>query len=225
MDYQFLWRPVINSLPQMLEGASVTLQVSVLSMIIGMVLALALCFAKMSSFPGFRFVANVWIEIARNTPALFQLYFFKFGLGAVGILIDSYITVVMALAFNTAGYMAETFRGGYAAIPNTQLRSARSLGMTAFQAQLHVMLPQLMRAVYHPTTNQFIWVILMSSLGMLVGLRELSGETQFLYSKTFRAFEYFAATAIIYYLIAKLVLAVMTVLGNRVFGMNRGGAG
>ena len=223
MDYQFLWRPVINSLPQMLGGASVTLQVSVLSMVIGIVLALILCFAKMSSFAGLRFVANIWIEIARNTPALFQLYFFKFGLGAVGILIDSYITVVMALAFNTAGYMAETFRGGYAAIPNTQLRSARSLGMTAFQAQVHVMFPQLLRAVYHPMTNQFIWVILMSSLGMLVGLRELSGETQFLYSKTFRAFEYFAATAIIYYLIAKLVLGLMTLIGNKVFGLNRGG--
>ncbi len=222
MDYQFLWRPVINSLPQMLSGASVTLQVSVLSMILGIVLALVLCFAKMSTFIGFRVVANIWIELARNTPALFQLYFFKFGLGAVGILIDSYITVVMALAFNTAGYMAETFRGGYAAIPTTQLRSARSLGMTAFQSQVHVMLPQLMRAVYYPMTNQFIWVILMSSLGMLVGLRELSGETQFLYSKTFRAFEYFAATAIIYYIIAKIVLLLMKLLGNKVFGLSRG---
>lgn len=84
------------------------------------------------------------------------------------------------------------------------------------------MLPQLMRAVYYPMTNQFIWVILMSSLGMLVGLRELSGETQFLYSKTFRAFEYFAATAIIYYIIAKIVLLLMKLLGNKVFGLSRG---
>jgi polar amino acid transport system permease protein len=81
-------------------------------------------------------------------------------------------------------------------------------------------IPQVLRAVWHPMTNQFIWVMLLTSLGMLVGLRELSGETQFLNSRTFRTFEFFAVTALIYYFIAKLMLLLFRVLGWRLF---RGG--
>jgi len=217
MDYQFLWRPVFQSLPQMLEAALITLEVSVISMLLGTFIGLFICFFRASNFWFLRFFAGTWIELARNTPALFQLFFFKFGMGAIGIIIDSYFVVLIALSFNTAGYMAENFRGGFNAIPPTQLRAARSLGMSFFQSQLHVIVPQVMRIIYHPMTNQFIWVILISSLGMLVGLRELTGETQFLYSKTFRAFEFFAATAVIYYIIAKIALGIMSFIGWRLF--------
>ena len=66
-------------------------------------------------------------------------------------------------------------------------------------------------------TNQFVWVVLMSSLGMLVGLRELSGETQFFASKTYRIFEYFAVTAIIYYVMVKVILIIARLLASRLF--------
>lgn len=217
MDYEFLWRPVFQALPQLLKASVVTIEVAIISMLIGLFFAFILFYARSSRFWVARFSAGIWIELARNTPALFQLFFFKFGLGAIGILIDSYVTVVMALAFNTAGYMAETFRGGFKAVPPSQLNSARSLGMTFVQAQLYVVIPQVLRAVWHPMTNQFIWVLLLTSLGMFVGLRELSGETQFLYSKTFRAFEFFTVTAIIYYCIAKLTLAIFRLIGWRLF--------
>jgi ABC-type amino acid transport system permease subunit len=66
-------------------------------------------------------------------------------------------------------------------------------------------------------TNQFVWAVLMSSLGMLVGFRELSGETQFFASKTYRIFEYFAAAAIIYYFMVKLILFISRLLATRLF--------
>ena len=215
MDYEFLWRPVFQALPQLLKASLVTIEISIISMVIGTICALFLFFARESRNWLVRFLAGVWIEVARNTPALFQLFFFKFGLGAIGIIIDSYITVIMALVFNVAGYMAETFRGGFKAVPPSQLNSARSLGMSFFQAQIYVVIPQVLRAVWHPMSNQFIWVMLLTSLGMLVGLRELSGETQFLYSKTFRAFEFFAVTAVIYYCIAKITLGLFRLIGWR----------
>ena len=215
MDYEFLWRPVFQALPQMLKASLITIEIAILSMVIGTICALFLFFARESKHFIIRFLSGVWIEVARNTPALFQLFFFKFGLGAIGIIIDSYITVLMALVFNVAGYMAETFRGGFKAVPPSQLNSARSLGMSFFQAQIYVVIPQVLRAVWHPMSNQFIWVMLLTSLGMLVGLRELSGETQFLYSKTFRAFEFFAMTAVIYYCIAKITLGLFKLIGWR----------
>ena len=217
MDYSFRWAPVQRALPDLLEAALLTLQVSVLSLAIGLSLGLVLYFAKASRIFPVSTLAVWWIEIARNTPVLFQIFFFFWGLGEFGIFLSSFTAVVAALSFNTAGYMAETYRGGFAAVQDTQNRAARSLGMTAWQSQRFVVIPQVLRAIYHPMTNQFIWVILMSSLGMLAGLRELAGETQFYNSKTFRTFEFFFAAAVIYYIIAKLVMGLAALGAWRLF--------
>lgn len=125
--------------------------------------------------------------------------------------------MLAGLTFNCAGYLAENFRGGFRAVPETQLRASRSPGMTAWQAYTRVVIPQVFRIVYHPITNQMVWAVLMSSLGMLVGFRELSGETQFFASRTFRIFEYFAVTAIIYYVIVKIILGASRLLATRLF--------
>lgn len=89
--------------------------------------------------------------------------------------------------------------------------------MTSWQAYTRIVIPQVFRIVYHPVTNQMVWAVLMSSLGMLVGFRELSGETQFFASRTFRIFEYFAVTAVIYYVIVKFILAASRLLAMRLF--------
>lgn len=217
MDYNFHWRPVWRALPELLQAGWATMQVAVLAMLLGIVLGLALALARMSGGRMLGGAALAWVELARNTPSLFQLYFAAFGLGAFGVHLSPFMAVLCALSFNNAGYLAETFRGGFRAVPPAQFRAARSLGMTAAQTLRYVVVPQVFRVVYHPMTNQLIWSILMSSLGMLVGMRELSGETQFLSSKTFRIFEFFAATAVIYYVIAKLTLGGARLCAWRLF--------
>jgi polar amino acid transport system permease protein len=215
MDYTFHWRPVVRSIPDLLHGALTTLEVSLVSMVAGIAIGLLLALMRMNGGRLLRFLAACWIEIARNTPALFQLFFFGFGLGAFGINLPPFLIVLMGLTFNNAGYLAENFRGGFHAVPDTQLRAARSLGMTSMQAYRKVIIPQVLRIVYHPMTNQLVWAVLMSSLGMLVGFRELSGDTQFFASKTFRVFEYFAITAIIYYVMIKLILGISRLIAWR----------
>nr|WP_321575905.1 amino acid ABC transporter permease [Sneathiella sp. P13V-1] len=217
MDYNFHWRPVIRKLPELLEAGLLTLEVAMLSMIIGIVVGMLLAISRMSGPAPLRAFATTWVELARNTPVLFQLFFFGFGLGAFGLHLSPYLIVLMGLSFNNAGYLAENFRGGFQAVPDTQLRAARSLGMTATQAYIRIIIPQVLRIVYHPMTNQMVWAVLMSSLGMLVGFRELSGETQFFASKTYRIFEYFAMTAVIYYVIVKIVLLVSKLAARRLF--------
>jgi polar amino acid transport system permease protein len=217
VDYTFHWRPVFRTLPDLLEAGVVTLEVAVLAMLVGIVLGLVLALIRMSGRRSITWFASLWIEIARNTPALLQLFFFGFGLGAFGIHLSPFVIVLCALSFNNAGYLAETFRGGFRAVPDTQVKAARSLGMTLTQTYVRIVIPQLFRVVYHPMTNQMVWSVLMSSLGMLVGFRELTGETQFLASKTFRIFEYFAATAVIYYVIVKLILVGSKLLSWKLF--------
>lgn len=217
MDYEFHWNIVFQRMPELLQGAFVTLHVSVLSMILGVVIAVFLAIAKMNKARPFSYIAVGWIEIARNTPALFQIYMAYFGLGAFGIHLSPYMAVLSALVFINAGYLAETFRGGFQAIPAAQYNASKSLGMTSIQAYRYIILPQMFRRIYHPMTNQFVWAILMSSLGILVGMSELSGETQRLQSLSFRTLEFFIVTAVLYYLITKLVLFSAGLLAKRLF--------
>lgn len=206
----------------MLEASLQTVEIAVLAMLIGIFLGLMLAFIKKSENRSITWFAVMWIEIARNTPVLLQLFFFGFGLGAYGIHLDPFLIVLCALSFNNAGYLAEIFRGGFQAVPETQMKSARSLGMTAPQAYARIIIPQVMRIVYHPMTNQMVWSVLMSSLGMLVGFHELSGETQFLASKTYRIFEFFAVTAVIYYVIVKLILGASKLIAWKYFKSEAG---
>ncbi|WP_296055047.1 amino acid ABC transporter permease [uncultured Amphritea sp.] len=217
MDYTFHWRPVIKALPDLMDAALITLETAALSMLVGIVLGLILALLRLHGNRPLKLFATVWIEIARNTPALLQLFFFGFGLGAFGWHLSPLLIVLCGLSFNNAGYLAENFRGGFLAIPDTQIKAARSLGMTATQAYLLIVIPQVFRLVYHPLTNQLVWAVLMSSLGMLVGFHELSGETQFLASNTFRLFEFFLAAAVIYYLLVKVLLGASFLLCHKLF--------
>jgi His/Glu/Gln/Arg/opine family amino acid ABC transporter permease subunit len=216
-DYQFHWIIVYQALPQMLKGAFVTLHVSLLSMFLGIIIAVFLSLGKMSDAKILNLIPNLWIETARNTPALFQIYMAYFGLGAFGIHLSPYFAVLSALVFINAGYLAETFRGGFQSIPPTQLIASRSLGMNRIKAYRYIILPQMFRRVYHPMTNQFVWSILMSSLGILVGMNELSGETQRLQSLSFRTLEFFIVAAIIYYVLTKSVLFCSDLISKKLF--------
>jgi len=218
MNYTFHWHQAFQALPDMLRGALITVEIAVLSMVIGIACAILLALARNSGFAPARAAATVWIETARNTPALFQIYMIYFGLGSFGIFVDSFPALLVCIAFNNAGYLAESFRGGLRALPPTQMRAARSLGMSAPQAFRLIVLPQLFRTMFHPMTNQMVWAILMTSLGVVVGLNtDLTGVTQELNVRTFRTFEFFVMAAALYYLITKTVTLSARLLAARLF--------
>jgi His/Glu/Gln/Arg/opine family amino acid ABC transporter permease subunit len=203
--YVFYWSLVWDALPQLLAGAWLTLQIALLSMLIGTVIGLVLALVRQKGTGVPLRLASAWVELARNTPVLFQIYMMYFGLGSLGIQISSYTSVLIALSFNNAGYLAEIFRGGLAAIHRQQLSAARSLGLNPLQGYLHVIFPQLLRIVFFGYVTQAVWALLNTSLGMLVGLQELSGAAQAAQSVTFRSFEFFFITALIYYVLAKFM--------------------
>ena len=217
-DYSFQWRPALRALPDMLAGAWVTFETAALSMIFGVLIALVLTVMRQARHPLLRGVGNGWVSIARTTPSLFQIYILYFGLGSLGLHVSSWLALLAGITFNNAGYLAENFRGGLKAVPSTQMRAARSLGMSAWQAYRMIIVPQLLRIVFYPLTNQMVWAVLMTSLGVVVGLNnDLTGVTQEYNVKTFRTFEYFALAAVLYYLIAKLIVGLARLLSWRLF--------
>lgn len=216
-NYNFHWSAVIRAIPDLLAGAWVTIQIAITSMVLGVVIALLLTAMR----EGNRYskaIAESWVSIARNTPALFQVYILYFGLGAFGLYVPSVVALLAGITFNNAGYLAENFRGGLKAVPSTQARAARSLGMTATQTYIHIIIPQLLRIVFYPLTNQMVWAVLMTSLGVIVGLNnDLTGVTQAFNIKTYRTFEFFATAAAMYYCISKLIVFVARLLSWRLF--------
>ena len=217
-DYSFRWNVAFKALPDMLAGSWNTVETAVLSMVLGVLIALALTAMQSAPQAVLRGVAAAWVSVARNTPALFQIYMLYFGLGALDIHLSSWFALVAGITFNNAGYLAENFRGGLKAIPHTQVRAARSLGLSSFQAYRLIVVPQLLRIVFYPMTNQMVWAILMTSLGVVVGLNDdLTGVTQAYNVLTFRTFEFFAIAAVLYYLIAKGVILLARLLAWRLF--------
>lgn len=217
-DYTFQWRPAFEALPQMIDGTIVTLKVAVLSMLIGGAIGIVLALGRESNNRIARSISTTWVEIARNTPALLQIYLIYFGLGSLGLQLDSLPSLLIGIAFNNAGYLAEIFRGGLRAIPSTQMRAGRSLGMSWFKSFRLIVLPQLLRVTFYPASNQMVWAILNTSLGVIVGLdNDLTGVTQALNVLTFRTFEFFALAACLYYLLVKVVLLAARTLGWRLF--------
>ena len=190
MDYTFHWYPAFKLLPKMLVGSITTIEVAFLSILFGIIIGAALALAKNSNNKVYSTFASAWIELSRNTPALYQIYMAYFGLGAFGIYVGSFGALLIGITFNNAGYLAETFRGGLRAIPATQMKTARSLGMNYFQSFIYIIFPQLLKTVFHSVTNQTVWAILMTSLGVIVGMNsDLMGVTNELNSLSGRTFE------------------------------------
>ncbi len=217
-NYTFHWNQALRALPQMLDGALVTLQIALLSMAVGLAIAIALTLFRLSGSRILGGIATAWVEIARNTPALFQIYMAHFGLGNFGIHLSPYTALLVGIAFNNAGYLTENFRGALKAIPDTQTRAGRSLGMGSMQAFRFIVMPQMLRIAFLPITNQMVWAILMTSLGVTVGMNtDLAGITQDLNARSFRTFEFFALAAVIYYVLAKVITIAARLVAWRMF--------
>ena len=217
-NYTFQWKQALARLPQMLDGALVTMQIAVLSMVIGILLAILLTMFRLSGIRVLSAVSKTWVEIARNTPALFQIYMAHFGLGSFGIHLSPFASILLGITFNNAGYLTENFRGALKAIPDTQARAARSLGFGQGGAFRYIVLPQMLRIAFLPMTNQMVWAILMTSLGTVVAMNtDLYGVTSDLNARTFRTFELFAIAAVIFYLITKTVTLSARLLAARLF--------
>ena len=217
-SYTFQWNQALARLPKMLDGALVTMEVAILSMVLGIIIAITLTGFRLSGNKFLSAIATTWVEVARNTPALFQIYMAHFGVASFGIHFSPFTSLLIGITFNNAGYLAENFRGALKAIPETQTRAARSLGMPPIMAFNNVILPQMLRISFLPMSNQMVWAVLMTSLGVTVGMNaDLYGVTQDLNALTFRTFELFAIAAVIFYVIVKIINFGARLLAARLF--------
>lgn len=200
---------MLSFLPRLLEGAWITITVSLASFLLAMLVGLLFGIARMSRLWPIRFLAGVYVQFIRGTPLLLQLFFIYYVLPYAGITLSPFASGVSGLTINYAAYMAEVFRSGVQAIPKGQWEAGRSLGMSGRLLMRRIILPQALRIVIPALGNFFVSIFKDSALVSVITMRDLMFSGQLLASATFKHFEIFALVALIYFLIsyptAKLV--------------------
>lgn len=166
----------VTFLPPLLRGAGLTLFLSVTSMLLAIGIGLSLAVIRLYAPRPAGFMATAYIELVRGTPLLVQLYILYYGLPYMGILLSAGVAAIVGLSLNYAAYEAENYRAGIQAIPKGQMEAALALGMSRWQALRHVILPQAVRIVIPPVTNDFISLLKDSSIVSVITMVELTKE-------------------------------------------------
>lgn len=226
--YQQLFRRILN-------GVLVTLSITAIAYSMAIFIGLCAGLGRISKNIFIFNLATLYVQIVRGIPMLVQIFYWAFVifplaitffnwvggamtpfLGADNALskikpsdINLYWGVVLALAFAYGGYEAETFRAGIESIGKGQMEAARSLGMSYFQAMRYIILPQAIRRVLPPLSNDLISMLKDSSLASVLGVRDITQEARLYASTTFRYIEAYNSLAFIY-LILTLSLSLVT---------------
>ena len=181
----------------LLIGLWMTLKLSVISGILGILIGLFTGLARISSNPVPKWLAISYIELIRGTPLLVQIYIFYFFIGQVFNL-SSQTAAVLALSFFAGAYVAEIVRAGIQSIHRGQMEAARSLGMSYPLAMRYIILPQALKRIMPPLAGQFISLIKDSSLVSIIAITDLTKAGREISTSTFSPFEAFFTVAALY---------------------------
>ncbi len=161
-------------LPLLLRGAVTTVEISVLGMAVAVAAGLAVVLLRLYAVAPLRWLARAYVEVVRGTPLLIQLFLIYYGLPEIGIRLNAFFAAILGLGLNYAASEAENYRAGIQSIPHGQMEAALALGMSRAQALRHVVLPQALRFVIPPVTNDFIAMFKDSSIVSVITMVELT---------------------------------------------------
>jgi polar amino acid transport system permease protein len=203
---------VVPFLPFLLKATVITLEITVLSIGLGLILGLIVALMKISKMTPLVQFADFYLWIIRGTPVLVQLFLVYFGLPQIGIEISAFASSVLALGVNAGAYIAEIYRGGILSIPVGQPEAAQSLGMNYVTIMRRIILPQAIRVSVPALGNQAISMLKESSLASLVTVTELMMASQRFAATNFAFIEFYITAAAIYLLLT----TVFTYILNRI---------
>ncbi len=198
-SFQFETSVMWETLPLLVEGAKLTLWITLLGCLFGFLLGGAIGVLRSLENPWARRPAEFYIEIFRGTPLMVQVMFLYFALPmALGLRLPPVTAGVIAIALNSGAYIAEVVRGAIGGVPKGQMEAARSIGLSKPQALRYIIWPQAFRAMIPPLGNQFVISLKDTSLLVVIGVGELTRSGQEVIAVNFRAFEVWLTVAILY---------------------------
>jgi His/Glu/Gln/Arg/opine family amino acid ABC transporter permease subunit len=196
---QFDWELVRHSIPLLAAGLLMTMKICALAIVFGTILGGVLGLASLSRLAPARWAVHAYVDFVRGTPLLIQIFLVYFALPVVGINLPEFWAGVIALSLNAAGFISEIVRAGVGSIEKGQAEAARSIGMRHAQVLYYILLPQSLRAIVPPTTNELITLVKGSALLSVISVYELTRAGQAIIAVHFAPLEIFLLISIFYY--------------------------
>ena len=217
MNYQFRFDLVWGSVPELLVGAWLTIQLSMIAMAIGVVVAILSAVARMVGPPPLKWAIGAYVEVIRNTPFLVQIFIVFFGLPTIGIRLDPNASALFAMVLNVAAYVTEILRAGIESVPKGQTEAGAALGLTRLQIFRNIVLKPAIKSVYPALTSQYVLLMLQSSVISAISADELTAIANDVASRTFASFEVYIIVTVIYFSMGIAFSSLFAVLSRSIF--------
>jgi len=211
MDFSLMWRVF----PFFVEAAWVTIEITALALILGLVVAALAAAAKMSRSAPLRAIGAVYVSLFRGTPCLIQLFVLYFGGPQIGINLEPFAAGVIGLGLNIGAYMAESIRGALIAVDRGQTEAARTIGFSRLQTLRKVVLPQAARLMIRPLGVNTVALLKGSALVSTISVVELTYTAQRFIGSTYKPFEIFGVAALLYMVMVYAVSRTVDLLDKR----------
>lgn len=209
---------VVDSLPRLMSGTWVTAQITVLSVLIGLCLAVPVALMRVARNRLLSIPSYVFCFYFRGTPLLVQIFLVYYGSGqfvdfleTIGLwqfFKQAYFCAVLTLTLNTAAYTAEILRGAIEAVPWGEVEAARACGMNTRVMFRRIILPKAFRLAWPAYTNEVVFLLQATSLVSIITVMDLTGVTRVIAARSFAFYEMFIAVALIYLVMVYGVLFV-----------------
>lgn len=198
----------------LLSGIGVTIKVSLLALFLGLIIGFIIAICNISKNKFLKAIGGIYTDIIRGTPSVTQLMIIYFVIFA-SVHWEKWIIAAIAFGINSGAYVAEIIRAGILSIDAGQTEAGRSLGLNGFQTMVHIILPQALKNVFPALCNEFIVLIKETAIVGYVGLMDIQKAGDFIKSATFLAFMPLIGTAIIYYIMIKILNLGLTFIENK----------
>ena len=212
----------VQYLPSFLKALKLTLQATVLSLIIATALGILFCLFKQTKIKPLHWISDIYISIIRGTPLIVQILFIYFGLPMAikAMFLNNFkwnplVACVVIMSLNAGAYMTELIRGGIEAVDKGQMEAARSLGLSYGQAMMKIILPQAFRLMMPSIINQFIVTLKDTSLLSIIGYRELTQNAQIIVANNMEALRMYAIVGFYYWVIVSVLSAFAKMIERR----------
>lgn len=203
-------------MPQLTMGLKLTLQMTILSLVLAVIVGMITCLFSISKVKPLNWISGIYLSLIRGTPLMVQAFFIYFGItGALGIRITSFSAAILVLCLNAGAYLSEIFRSGIAAVNKGQMEAARSLGLPYGVAMRKIILPQAIRIVIPSVLNQFIITLKDTSILSVIGCGELMRQGQLIVARNYESFKTYAIVAVMYYVVVIVLTKVFQMVERR----------
>ena len=212
MDFQF----IKTYAPMYVEAAKLTMSIALLGILLSTLVGFICCLIRYYKIPILQRVIGMYIELSRNTPLLIQLFFLYFGLPKLGIFLSSYACGVLGLTFLGGSYMAEAFRSGLESIPDIQMESGLSLGLTKWQVLCYIIFPQAVAVSLPAFSANVIFLIKETSVFSVVAVADLMYVAKGLIGLYYKTDESLLMLVVAYLVLLLPISLILSVIEKKV---------